>query len=196
MWRLTLSSMLPIGLLALGMAGPACALPGQPRDEVTAWIKAHPTLQPAIGETLLVQKSDTPAKRFTFQASLLPPGRALPQGRGGIIRTETFSLFDMVNGVTLNRLEESLRVIYGPAVFQDYSQAQVVYAYPEQATLNAAQNRNTILRSALKGELRLGERFAYWIEIATNTNGVNFSGKFNVFLKEDLETLEIELRGR
>lgn len=70
---------------------PANALPGQMVEEAIAWIQAHPTLQPA-GETLLVRKSDTPAHRFTFEASTHSPGRAM-LGNGNLIRLEQLSLF-------------------------------------------------------------------------------------------------------
>ncbi|HAZ49228.1 MAG TPA: hypothetical protein DCZ55_33455, partial [Cyanobacteria bacterium UBA11371] len=77
----------------------AKALPGQTTDEVAAWIQANPTLSPQSGETLLVRKSDTAAQRFVFQASTLPPGRATPPLRTGIVRSERFEIFDLVNGV-------------------------------------------------------------------------------------------------
>ena len=48
----------------------AIALPGQTPDQVLDWIKTNPALRPAIGERLLVRKSDTPSKRFQFQASV------------------------------------------------------------------------------------------------------------------------------
>jgi hypothetical protein len=182
-------------LLALG-AGRASALPGQTTEEVAAWIQAHPTLRPASGERLLVRKSDTAARRFTFQASILQPGRVVPARDAGVIRTERMTLFDIANGVTPERLEESLRVIYGLDVFQDYERARVVYAYPGPMTAIQARRQNTPLRTALQGEIKQGNRYAYWMELAQNPNGKTYTGQMTVFLKDDLTKLETELRNR
>jgi hypothetical protein len=172
------------------------ALPGQTLEEATAWIQAHPTLQPASGERLLIRKSDTPARRFTFQASQFQVGRASLMPEGNLIRTEELTLFDMVNGVSRTRLEESLRTIYGVVIYQDYAQAQVVYAYPNKATLARATNRDNPLIAALQGEIRQGDRYGYWLEIARKPNGFAYTGKVTVFLKEDLPKLETELQNR
>jgi hypothetical protein len=180
----------------LGAAQPTYALPGQTVDEVVAWIQAHPTLQPASGERLLVRKSDTPARRFTFQASIAPPGRASAAESTGFIRSEQITLFDIVNGVTRDRLEETLRVIYGPDISQDYAQARVLYTYPDPQRLSQAQNQNAPLVSALQGELREGDRFAYWLEIAQNQAGLAYTGQITVFLKDDINKLNTELQTR
>ncbi len=63
------------GLLLISGANPARALPGQTTKEVAAWMQANSTLRPSRGEKFLVTKSSTAAQRFTFEASLLPPGR-------------------------------------------------------------------------------------------------------------------------
>jgi hypothetical protein len=76
------------------------------------------------------------------------------------------TMFDAVNGITVARLEESLRVIYGLDVYQDYNDAQVVYQYPNQSAINTARLAKTPIREALQGELRIGDRYAYWVEIA------------------------------
>jgi hypothetical protein len=65
---------LTLGMLQ-GGAGGAGALPEQTADEVASWIQDHPTLQPAVKETLTVRKCDTAAQRFLFEASVLPPGK-------------------------------------------------------------------------------------------------------------------------
>jgi hypothetical protein len=176
---------------------PVQAIPGQTIDEATAWIQSNPTLQPSRGEKLLVRKTATPAQRFTFQAIPLQAGRAAP-GSGGraAIRTEELTMFDMINGLTLFRLEESLRAIYGASIYQDYSQADVVYAYPNPAVRGQATNRATPLLAELQGELREGDRFAYWTEITRRPNGYAYMGRLTVFLKEDLPKLEAELRSR
>ncbi|MDX2096578.1 MAG: hypothetical protein SFW36_02280 [Leptolyngbyaceae cyanobacterium bins.59] len=189
-------SIVSIAALLTLVSGKALALPGQTTEEVTAWIQGHPTLRPSSGEKLLVRKSDTPAQRFIFQASVLPVGKVAPAGDPGVIRHERLALFDMINGITMTRLEESLRVIYGVDVYQDYERARVVYAYPTQGAIAQAQNRATPLLASLMGELRLGDRFAYWAEIAQTSAGYAYTGQITVLVKEDLGKLEGELRSR
>lgn len=178
------------------LAGRVQALPGQTPDEAVVWIQANPTLRPVRGEKLLVRKSDTPAQRFTFSASPQQVGRASSGATGGIIRTEETSFFDLQNGVTRDRLQETLRVIYGPAVYQDYAQAKTLYAYPTQKNLDQAVNRDMPLLAALQGEVREGDRYAYWLEVARQKNGFAYTGKIIVFLRDDLPKLEAELRNR
>ncbi len=52
------------------------------------------------------------------------------------------------------------------------------------------------IKEALKGELRVGSRYAYWVEVARAKNGKAFTGQMTVFLKSDLDKLEEELRNR
>ncbi|XGV95411.1 MAG: hypothetical protein ACAF41_22030 [Leptolyngbya sp. BL-A-14] len=185
-----------LGLSLSLLAGRVQALPGQTPDEAVVWIQANPTLRPARGEKLLVRKSDTPAQRFTFSAIPLQVGRASSGATGGIIRTEETLFFDMQNGVTRDRLQEALRAIYGPTVYQDYAQAKTLYAYPTQKTLDQAVNRDAPLLAALQGEVREGDRYAYWLEVARQKNGFAYTGKITVFLRDDLPKLEAELRNR
>ncbi|WP_414562296.1 MULTISPECIES: hypothetical protein [unclassified Anabaena] len=174
----------------------ADALPGYSTEEVTTWIKAHPTLRPRPGEKLFIQKSDTAAQRFTFQASVLPPGRvALTQDRSRI-RNERLTMYDAINGMTFQRLQESLRVIYGLDIYQDFNRAQIVYEYPNQSAINSARMARTPIREALRGELRVGDRYVYWLEIAQPQGGKAFTGQMTVLLKADLDKLESELRTR
>jgi len=174
---------------------PATALPGETTEEVTTWIKAHPTLRPTSGETLFVQKSDTPAQRFSFLASVFPPGRIAPTENKSKIRTEYISMYDQ-NGVTIERLEESLRIIYSLDIYQDYTNAQKVYQYPNESAINQARLAKTPLREAITGELRLGDRYAYWVEIAQPKEGKSVTGRMTVMLKSDLNKIETELRNR
>ena len=178
------------------LSSTANALPGQSTDAVAAWIKANPTLRPGIGDGLRVTKSSSPAQRFTFQASVLPPGRVIPPKDRGTIRSERMTFFDAINGMTLARLRESLRVIYGATVYEDYDRAQLVYDYPVPETLDLARRQNRSLLELQQGELRLGERYAYWLEITKNNGDKAFNGQITVFLKEDLKKLETELRDR
>ncbi|MBW4509403.1 MAG: hypothetical protein KME64_23195 [Scytonematopsis contorta HA4267-MV1] len=174
----------------------AKALPGQGTEDVAAWIQAHPTLRPNSGEKFLVQKTDTAAQRFSFQASVLPPGRVTFSNDRSKIRSEKISMFDAINGMTFERLAESLRVVYGLDIHQDFNRAQVVYSYPNQSAINSARFARTPIREALRGELRVGVRYAYWMEIAKPRNGKSFTGQMTVFLKNDLDKLEGELRNR
>ena len=172
----------------------AVALPGQRADDVAAWIQAHPTLRPALGERLRVHRTETAAERFTFEASRLPPGRSLEPGVVGEVRSEKIELFDIINGVTRERLEESLRVIYGSDIYRDYAEAEPVYTYPNADTIRAS--RNSPLLTFLEGELRQGQFYAYWVEVARNPAGVNYSGRITVLLPEDVAVLETQLRDR
>jgi hypothetical protein len=172
------------------------ALPGQATEEVGAWIKAHPTLKPSSGERFFIQKSDTAAQRFTFQASVLPPGAVgFPKDRSQI-RTERLAMYDAINGMSFERLQESLRIIYGLDIYQDFKQAQSIYVYPNQSAINSARLAKTPIREALRGELRVGDRYAYWMEIAKPKTGKAYTGQMTVFLKTDLDKLEAELRNR
>lgn len=193
--------LLPITLFLLPLSisllpSIASALPGQRTDVVAAWINANPTLRPGLGDGLRVTKSNTAAQRFTFQASVLPPGRITTAQERGTIRSERMTFYDRVNGVTLERLKESLRVIYGLEVYEDFDRAQLVYDYPAPATIDLSRRQNRRLLEQQQGELRLGERFAYWLEITQTERGKAFNGQITVFLKQDLDKLKAELRDR
>lgn len=188
-----LGMVLCLGTLLPLLGQSAQALPGQTADEAAAWIQANPTLRPASGERLLVRKAETPAQRFTFQALPMQVGRAAIGFGGSVIRTEELMLFDMINGITFFRLEESLRSIYGPTIYQDYAQARRVATYPTQATVGRAVNRDTPLLAATQGEIREGDRYAYWLEITRRPDGKAYSGRLTVFLREDLPKLQTEL---
>jgi hypothetical protein len=189
-------SLIPWLSVEMLLNSPGQALPGDTTEDVLSWIKAHPTLQPKPGERLFISKSDTAAQRFTFQASVLPAGRVTFTKDRITIRTERMTIFDAVNGVTLQRLEGSLRVIYGLDVYQDYNEAQTIYQYPDQTTINTSRLAKTPMREALKGELRIGDRYGYWVEIAQPKEGKAITGKITVLLKADLDKLETELRTR
>jgi hypothetical protein len=182
-------------LIALG-SGQAQALPGEPVVEVADWIQANPTINPAPGETLLVRRTDSPSRRFTFQASIHAPGPALAGDRKDIIRSESITLFDLVYGVQQQRLEESLSFIYGDEVYQDYQQAEVVYQYPTAEMLRQADTQNRPLLRLVQGEVRQGNQFAYWVETAQVPGGRPQNGKITVFLLEDLPQVMTILQSR
>ncbi|MFP5270118.1 hypothetical protein [Coleofasciculus sp.] len=191
-----LGSFLFLGMILGLIANPAQALPGQTVETVAAWIAAHPTLEPGIGDGLVVTKHNTAAQRFKFEASVLPPGQITFPTNRRIIQSEQISFYDMINGVTPERLTESMRVIYGPAIYQDYQRAKLVYAYPTPETIDLARRQNRPMLVARQGELLLGDRFAYWLEVTQTENGKPINGRITVFLPEDLDKLEVELRNR
>ena len=176
-------------LLATG----AEALPGQPADEVAAWIAAHPTLRPRRGETLSVTKTDTPAQRFTFEASSLPPGPLEPSS-SGLIRTERLEIFDLVNGVSADRLAEALRIIYGLDIYQDYQEAKILYEYPTPQMMQRSREDNAPILAARKGQLRAGQRYGYWIEVVDPEEEKAVIGEIKIFPRSDLDDLEAFLR--
>jgi gamma-glutamylcyclotransferase (GGCT)/AIG2-like uncharacterized protein YtfP len=172
----------------------AIALPGQTPDQVAAWVKTNPALSPAIGERLLVRKSITPSRRFQFQASVLLPGVAEIRGTAYVIRSEQLHLFDIITSVTRSRLEETLRSIYGPEIMRDYATAKTIYAYPTADMLKRSRSLNASpILSALRGELRQGKQFAYWVELLQNGKGGANSGQITVLELESLPKLQQEL---
>lgn len=174
----------------------AQALPGQSTNEVLQWIKTNPGLRPAPGETFVVRRTSSPAQRLTFEVSMLAPGRINSMRVSGKVRTETLTIFDKLYGVTEARLEESLRSIYGATVHRDFQTATVLYSYPTDEAVQKAIKANQPIAAALKGELRRGQNFAYWVEVTRNPDGLNYGGKVMVFLQEDLPKIESEIKAR
>ncbi|NET07063.1 MAG: hypothetical protein F6K09_29015 [Merismopedia sp. SIO2A8] len=184
--------LIPVYFLLLTTS--AKALPGENTDQVAAWVNAHPTLRPDIGDGLSVNKSDTPARRFSFQATVLPPGRVKTPSDRRTVRSERVAVYDQINGVTFEQLREALRTIYGLAIYQDYQQARLIYAYPSSEIADLGRRLRRPLLELQQGELLLGKRFAYWLEITQTDDEQVISGQFTILLPEDLEKLEIELR--
>ncbi len=171
------------------LGGSAIAVPGNSAAAVEAWINAHPTLRPGPTERLVVNRAETPARRFRFRATVIPVTGISPDlVLGRLIRTEEASLVDIVDGITANRMEEALRVIYDATIYNDYRRAAVVYRYSNAATVVGTSG---VLR---QGELRQGDRFAYWWELTGNPEGFTTMGKMTVFLIEDLPPLQERLQ--
>jgi hypothetical protein len=178
-----------VALVSLGLFPTAgWAIPGQPLRLAETWIRANQTLNPGPNETFLIQRRSTPAQRFTFEASVFPIAGIGQQTRQTRIRTERFIVVDFINGVTPERLEESLRAIYGIEIFTDFRQAELLLTYPEPESLPTPD-----AELVLEGELRSGEQFAYWQELAYDSTGRATSGRMAVFLKEDLPQLQEQL---
>ncbi len=191
-------SILAISLCLSNYCQGANALPGEAPRDVASWIASHPTLSPASSANgLFVQKTNTAAQRFTFQAFPQSSFRDHPRrNRGSLITSERFAFFDMINGVTIERLEETLRTIYGSNIDQDYQNAQVTYTYPTPETLELARRQGLPLLASQQGELRLGENFAYWIEVTNTDTGIAYNGHLQILLKEDLFTLQSRINSR
>jgi hypothetical protein len=208
---------LTTGLVGLLAAAPALALPGQTVEEVLSWMQSNPTVRPKSGERLTVRRSNSAAQRFIFEASLFIPGTFAKGARDdGRIHSESLKLFDMQNGVTQARLEESLRAIYGLEVGGDFDRATVVQRYGADPTIPSTTTRTTSRTTSstttktpkwtpklvnkprrqdyLRGEVRQGERFAYWIEVAQTEEGKAYSGQVAIFLVDDLESVLAKVR--
>ena len=182
-------SSLGLALVSLGLlSAPSWAIPGQSLRRAETWIRANSTLNPGPDERFLIQRRSTPAHRFTFEASVFPITGKFHSPRQTQIRTERFAIIDFINDVTPGRLEESLRAIYGIDIFSDYRQAEVLLAYPAPETL--LNDSGDLL---LRGELREGEQFSYWYELAYDQTGGATSGRMSVFLSEDVPQLRDQL---
>ncbi len=181
-------------LLWLGtlvLTPPAAALPGQPEPVVADWIRTHGVLAPAPHERLLVRKSDTAAHRFEFEASATLPGfAAFPGDKANVIRSERLSFFDLANPVTLDRLQETLRSLYGPEIMMDFAGAPAVYRYPP-----AAVPPDSTL-GLLRGEIRRGGSFAYWWEQVARTPGQPHSGRLVIFENAHIDKVQAEIARR
>lgn len=188
--RLGLSAGCAVGAILLGLS-PGYALPGETISVVEAWIQGNPTLGAKPSDRLVVRRSDTPVRQFMFQASPFPVTGIDQRELNGLIRTERFMLYDTVNGVGAEQFEEALRSIYGAEIYTDYRQGQTLYIYPNEAS---PLSINPDLR--LVGEVREGDRFAYWLELASDAQGHIYSGRMAIFLKEDLPLLRDQLEGR
>ncbi|MEM9946574.1 MAG: hypothetical protein AAF810_10980 [Cyanobacteria bacterium P01_D01_bin.36] len=182
----------------LGMGAIAQALPGQTVHEAEAWMQAHPSLRALPTEGISIRRNDTPSSRFTFHGSVFGPsggsGESLlirrSSGEVISIRSEKFTLVDIVRGVSIPRLEDSLRTIYGAEVFADYRRAQAVIVYSP----GRPEDRGT--ERAHRAQLLEGELYAYLIEEIPNTNGVVETGAVTVMLREDVPAIREGLYNR
>ena len=197
-----------LALLAIALPLVVCdraqAVPGESVDEVKAWMQGHPTLRATAGERLQVQRTETPARRFMFRASVFPiGGTSNDNGTPAIlnrnvdrsqVRTEMFMLVDVVDGVAYDDLEEALRVIYGPDLYADYRRSGSTRLYPESSP-NRLLRPN---RSEARGQVRLGDMYGYWLELIPNPDGTVHTGSITVVLPEDVDQLlaHLEQTGR
>ena len=193
-----LTTGLTITGICLGIGNAAIALPGQTIDEAKAWMQAHPTLRAHPSERLSIRRSNTPSNRYTFHASPFGPaggsGESLlvrrHSGEVMMVHSEKFTLIDVVRGVTVPQLEDSLRTIYGAEVYADYRRAQSVMVYSP----GRAEDRGT--ERAMRSHLLEGDLYAYLIEVLPNTDGVVHTGAVTVMLREDVPAIREGLRSR
>ncbi len=184
--------------VVLPESGAAIALPGQTANEAAAWMQAHPTLRALPSERTSIRRNNTPSSRYTFHASVFGPsggsGESLlvrrRSGEAILVRSEKFTLVDIVRGVDIPQLEDSLRNIYGAEIYADYRRAQTVMVYSP----GRAEDRGTL--RAHRAQLLEGNLYAYLIEVMPNTNGVVETGAVTVMLKEDVPAIQEGLRSR
>jgi hypothetical protein len=187
-----------IASLASTLATSAIALPGQTIDEAAAWMQAHPSLRALPSERLSIRRNDTPSSRYTFHGSIFGPsggsGESLlvrrSRGETVRVRSEKFTLVDTVRGVTIPRLEDSLRNLYGAEIFADYRRATSVIVYSP----GRPEDRGTA--QASRSQLMEGELYAYLIEVLPNSDGTVQTGAVTVMLKEDVPAIHEGLRSR
>ncbi|PZO44829.1 MAG: hypothetical protein DCF15_21850 [Phormidesmis priestleyi] len=176
----------------IGVATAAVALPGQSVQEAEAWMQAHPTLRAEPRERLSIRRNDTPSRRYTFHASVFSPGGASAAGSGGsllarlnstepmMVRSEKFTLVDLISGVSVARLEDALRSLYGAEVYADYRRSQPIRIYsPDQSNSSDTQRSS-------RAQLSEGDVFAYLIEVMPNPDGTINTGGVTVMLKADV----------
>lgn len=182
-----------------GTAHTASAIPGQPVDEAKAWMQAHPTLRALPNERLSLRRNDTPARRYTFHGSIFGPGgsgsgrtlleRGLSDGPV-VVRSEKFTLVDLISGVSVSRLEDALRMLYGAQVYADYRRSQSILVYSSGRLEDRGTSRSP------RAQLTEGELYAYIIEVIPDADGTIHTGTVTVMLKEDIPPLKAALEQR
>ena len=193
-----LASGLTLSSLLLSFASTAQALPGQTIDEAEAWMQAHPSLRAHPSERLSIRRSATPAQRYTFHGSFFGPssgsGDSLllrrSSGEVMMVRSEKFTLVDIVRGVSIPQLEDALRSIYGAEVYADYRRAQTVVVYSP----DRAEERGTQMAS--RSHLLEGDLYGYLIEVLPDDAGNLQTGAVTVMVREDVQPLREGLRAR
>jgi hypothetical protein len=193
-----LSAGLIIPSIWIGLTSTVSALPGQSVDEAEAWMQAHPTLRAEPNERLSLRRNDTPSRRYTFHASIYGPGSeagsSLLERRTSeqpvMVRSEKFTLVDLINGVSIDRLEDALRTLYGAEVYADYRRSHSVLVYSP----GRAADRGT--QRASRAQVSEGELYAYIVEVIPNPDGTIHTGTVSVMLKEDLPALKTALSSR
>ncbi|MCJ2541419.1 hypothetical protein JX360_00620 [Synechococcus bigranulatus str. 'Rupite'] len=177
----------------LGLQPVAWGIPGQSPDQAAAWVRDNPVLRPRPGETLNINRVDPDGSRFTFLASVAPPGRIINPLDRETIRSERMTFF-RPQGLTPEDLFQAIRDIYGPEIAADLDQAVEVIRYPAPEAL--AGNQTYSLSRAIQGVVLQGNQLAYWLELTQNPDGRVQQGQVWVFQPEWLTKVEGELAER
>jgi hypothetical protein len=144
---------------------------------------------------LLVQRGKPDGSRFTFQASVVPPGRIVTPLDKETIRSERMTFFEP-NGISADFLGQAIREVYGPEIAADFDQATEVIRYPSAAILNAPATAENYLQRAIQGVVREGKQLVYWLELTQNPDGQVQQGQVVVFQPEFLPKVQSELAAR
>ncbi|WP_244348417.1 hypothetical protein [Thermostichus vulcanus] len=190
------SRWMSLGLVSgavLGLQPVAWGIPGQSPDQAAAWVRDNPVLRPRPGETLNINRVDPDGSRFTFLASVAPPGRIINPLDRETIRSERMTFF-RPQGLTPEDLFQAIRDIYGPEIAADLDQAVEVIRYPAPEAL--AGNQTYSLSRAIQGVVLQGNQLAYWLELTQNPDGRVQQGQVWVFQPEWLTKVEGELAER
>lgn len=178
---------------AAGLQLAAWGIPGQSPDQVAAWVRDNPVLRPRPGETLNINRVEPDGSRFTFLASVAPPGRIINPLDRETIRSERMTFF-RPQGLTAEDLFQAIRDVYGPEIAADLDQAVEVIRYPSPEAL--ASSPGYTLALAIQGVVLRGNQFVYWLELTQNPDGRVQQGQVWVFQEEWLPKVEGELAER
>jgi hypothetical protein len=190
-WWIGIAAGLNVCLLAL----PGEAIPGQSADQAAAWIQENAALGAEPGETLLINRTQPDGTRFSFQASVAPPGRIINPLDRETIRSERMTFFKP-EGLTPQDLEEAIKAIYGPEIAADLEQAEEILRYPSPQLLSAPATDENFLERAIQGVVKRGELLVYWMELTQNRDGTVQQGQAVVFEEEWLPKITEELSQR
>lgn len=194
--RMGQSSWMGLGMVSwvmLGLQPVAWGIPGQSPDQTAAWVRDNPVLRPRPGETLNINRVDPDGSRFTFLASVAPPGRIVNPLDRETIRSERMTFF-RPQGLTPEDLFQAIRDVYGPEIAADLDQAVEVIRYPAPEAL--AGNQTFTLSLAIQGVVLRGNQLVYWLELTQNPDGRVQQGQVWVFEEEWLSKVEGELAER
>ncbi|MDX2271546.1 MAG: hypothetical protein NW237_06285 [Cyanobacteriota bacterium] len=193
-WR-TMAPLL-VGMLSGSLVAyaPAWGIPGQSTDATLAWIRENPYLQAKPSDQYSVNRTEPDGSRFTFLASVAPPGRVIAPADKETIRSERMTFF-RPNGLDAEQLNQAIRDLYGPEIAADLDQAVEVVRYPSLDVLNQPPSGNN-LQQAIQGVIRQGQQLTYWLELTQNPDGTVQQGQVVVFEAEWLDKVKGELAAR
>jgi hypothetical protein len=176
-------------------SGEAWGIPGMMSDQAAEWVRTNPELNPGPGETFLINRTRPDGSRFSFQASIAPPGRITNPLDRETIRSHRMTFYDP-NGLTAQDLEQAIQRIYGDEIAADLQSATEAVRYPSADVLNAPVTDENQLQRAIQGVVRQGSRFVYWLELTQNPDGQVQQGQVVVFEAEWLPKIQSELAQR